>query len=230
MQKEVIILAGGWSVKEGLDQGLWDKIKGNQIWSLNFAFKFMPYLPSRQLWVDITFFRNVIKELQTLHERGVPLYCKENDIEYCNLKMINQSKVFREKTKPVADQFFIGQMGLVGFFALSLAIKEFDTVYLLGYDFGSPNQDDKNTHWYQDLAMNEFSEPIKSNGIKNPLVYLERNNAPKPMIRDFEYYQQFPNKIYNVSSRTNVTTFPIISYDEFFNKIAGETNDSRTEA
>ena len=226
MSKEVIILAGGWSVKEGIAQGLWDKIKDKEIWSLNFAYKFLPYLPSKQFHVDITFFRNCVKELQMLSERGVPIHAKENDIEYVNIKAVQQHKVFRTPKEEKPGELFIGQMGLCGLFALSYAISQgYENIYLLGHDFGSPNLDNKNTHWYQDLQMNEFSEPIKSNGLKNPSVYLERNDAPKPMIKDFEYYLKFPNKIYNVSSRSNINYFPIIGYDEFFRKIE-EPNES----
>jgi len=37
--KECIIVGAGYSIKEGLEKGLWAKIKGKEVWSLNSAFK-----------------------------------------------------------------------------------------------------------------------------------------------------------------------------------------------
>jgi hypothetical protein len=55
IQKSLIIVGGGYSVAKGIKQGLWERIKGNDIWSLNFAYKTMPYLPSTEIWIDKMF-------------------------------------------------------------------------------------------------------------------------------------------------------------------------------
>jgi len=44
MNEEVIILGGGYSVKEGIEKGLWNKIKDKNVWSLNYVFLTMPFL------------------------------------------------------------------------------------------------------------------------------------------------------------------------------------------
>ncbi len=218
-QREVCLVAGGYSVREGIDKGLWDKIKDKEIWSLNFAYKFMPLIPTRELWVDITFFRNYREELEKLSKLGVPMFAKSH-LEYTNINIIKQYDVYKNKAE--VDKFpnnlFDGQMGLVGFFALSLAIREgYDTIYLMGYDFGSPNIHDRNTHWYSGMSPKpEFPKEVISNGLGNTQIYLQTDVIPNPMITDFDFYLRYPNKIINVSSRTNVTYFPIISYDDFF--------------
>ena len=42
----LIILGAGASLKEGVYKGLWEVIKGQDIWAINFMFKVMPYPPS----------------------------------------------------------------------------------------------------------------------------------------------------------------------------------------
>ena len=50
--KSVVIVGGGNSVREGIEKGLWDKIKDKKVWALNSCFVFMPFMPKRILWVD----------------------------------------------------------------------------------------------------------------------------------------------------------------------------------
>ena len=90
-QKEVILVGAGYSLKEGIDKELWDKIKGKEIWSCNYAYRTMPYLPARELWTDINFFNWNIDELQQLAQKGVPCYAKKNG-KYDRIPEINQYK------------------------------------------------------------------------------------------------------------------------------------------
>lgn len=158
--KTVILLGGGKSISEGIELGLWEKIKDFEIWSINFGFMTMPYLPQREVWTDISFFRNNISALQELHEKKVKLYCKWHH-KYDNFPQINTVKCAR--SLPLSpDKMYIGEMGLSGFFALGLATREkYSFIFCLGYDFGS---DTNKTHYYQDDIK------VESTGLESPAM------------------------------------------------------------
>ncbi len=217
--KSCILVGGGYSVKEGIELGLWDKIKGQEIWSLNYAYKFIPYLPSRQLWVDLSFFKNNINDLQKLQEQGVSLYTKDHPLykEKMYRDKITSYELTR-KWKEHTDKIYVGSsLGLVGNYALSLAFKEkYDIIYLLGYDFGTKASTDLNTHFYVDVAE---ENNIKSSGLKRPGVYYQDGkNSIKNDVLDFDNYKTiYGSKVYNVSMDSNLHSFEKISYQEFFN-------------
>lgn len=220
----VIIIGGGYSVKEEWENGLFDKIKdkGYEIWSLNFAFKTMPYLPDRQLFVDRSFFEGYKDELNDLAEKGVPITCKKHN-KYAFIKEIECLDTYKEPEKfdIESSQIYTGNMGLVGFFALSYSIqKGFKNIFLLGYDFGSPDITDTKTHYYQE---EQSKLNITSRGAGRPSIY--RNigtNELKKYIKDFEVYKKVKDaNIYNVSMRSNIDTFPKITYEKFYEIIRG---------
>lgn len=226
--KECFIIGGGSSVREGIDKGLWDKIKGKDIWSLNYAFKFMPYLPTRQLWVDIKFFKDNIDDLQKLQESGVFLFTTEHK-DYSGHRELNRFKEYcktRERTGHKGREtfkstyapphLFVGKMGLSGTFSLSLAIaEEYDRIWLLGYDFGNNSKENKTTHWYQGQA------PVKSTGVGNPSIYRDKNDKVKSEeVEDYQVFKKDPVQIINVSPNSNIPYFEKSSYDEMFIRIA----------
>jgi hypothetical protein len=211
--KRCILIGGGYSVKEGIEKGLWDIIKNEEVWSLNYAYKTMPYLPKKQIWVDSTFFKDNVVELQKLNQAGVECHTKFNNI-YAFIETIQQHNTTREINND--KDYFIGQMGLVGMFALSIAVKSnYEEIYLLGYDFGTNNIDNKLTHYYQGKIR------TMSTGVGYPDVYLNTDNKVKREINDFYKYKDYKT-IYNVSINSNIQCFPKITYEEFFNKIKGE--------
>lgn len=215
IKKEVIIVGGGNSINEGIETGLWDKIKGKEIWSLNFAFKAMPYLPTREVWVDTTFWRNNIKELENLHKQGVICHCKEND-RYNYIKEIIQHTTTRMPNKKEEENYvFAGTMGLCGMFALSLAVKEkYERIFLLGYDWGT-TQGSTQTHFYQGKQGIVY----QSSGVGRPEVYIQHNQQPKPTVKEFDRYKDY-QEIYNVSLTSHIDTFKKLSYMEFYEKIS----------
>ena len=211
--KEVIIIAGGISVLEGIDKGLWAQIKNRDIWSLNYSAMYMPYLPKREFWTDIKFFTENAEELQILESKGVKCYAKEH-VYYDTIPKIQQISCTREQTNKL--DLYIGERGFVGMLALSLAIREeYDTIYLLGYDFGikPEDRDKKLTHWYQKYNFDKYST-----GVGVPTVYLLKDNKTHRSVKDFDVYKNNKN-IYNVSLDSNIETFPKISYDKFFKQI-----------
>lgn len=230
--KPVIIIGGGSSIKPEIERGLWEKIQGKaEIWSVNFTHKFLPYRPDRQLWLDSTFFMNDVgrrnepvgpQELKKLQMAGVllctcvhPLYKSEI------YKDIKQYETTRTATKEEFDKaIFIGGQGLSGVFALSLAVREgYDPIYLLGYDYGTTSYEDRNTHFYQDKVA---EKKIQSSGLANTEVYLQRDGVPQGYVKEYEVYKNYPNKVFNVSLKSNLSTFEKISYDEFFERLINE--------
>jgi hypothetical protein len=216
--KQLIILGGGYSIKEGIEKGLWDKIKGRDVWSLNFAYEVMPFLPTKELWIDINFFKNHISELQTLSNLGVKLGAKAhsqyNDIpEIIQYHTSRNLKDYNEINK--GKVYFIGQKGLCGFLGLSVGLSElYNEIYLLGYDFGTTGLNDKNTHFYQENTS------IHSVGIGRPDIYRDENNIVIPEVKDFEVYlKEINTKIYNVSLNSNIQCFEKLSWEDFFKKL-----------
>lgn len=232
MSKSVILIGGGKSVLAGVDLGLWDKIKNHEIWSLNYAYKFMPYLPSREVWVDRAFFERNLNDVENLWKNGVKLLAKKDTI-YAEInhdmgEVIAQYQAVRKPggfkgvhaLKELDKFMYSGSGGLCGIFALSVAFAEgYDKIYLLGYDFGTPVIGDKKTHWYQDLGFNGFST-----GVGNPEVYNDMRGNMK-WKEDFEIYlpnmDEFKIEVFNVSPESNIKTFQKIDYNQFFEKLNG---------
>lgn len=219
---KAILIGGGSSVSEGIEKGLWDKLKvakenGVEIWSLNFAYLTMPFPPTRELFLDKSFFENNMESLQLLNRtHGVRMHSKNRKM-YIDIPEI---EVFETTRNPYEfkHKIFTGKGGLTGFFALSIAFKEqFDEIFLLGYDFGSKGgEQDKKTHYYQNEAKNLH---IQSGGIGNPSIYLNQRGSVKSNILDFELYKKDLTKIWNVSTISHISAFPIITYEEFFKKL-----------
>lgn len=215
--RTAILIGGGKSVLEGIELGLWDKLTDTKcfrdIFSINYAFKTMPYLPNKQVWVDTTFFKNNMTDLEALYKQGVECHCKKNP-KYNAIPEITQHDTSRDEV--VEDKLYIGLMGLSGTFAISLAIKlGYDRIFLLGYDFGTTSINDTHTHYYQHLKI-----PFISSGVNNPQVYMT-NSGVKKDAKSFDRFKElcYNTIIYNVSLKSNIDSFPKISYTEMFEKL-----------
>jgi len=157
-----------------------------EIWSLNSRYEIMPYMPTRQLWTDITFFLGYRKDLVKLKDKGceeliareVGEFYKEFDIT-----------VYRTTAyKDIAEQkekLFTSLMGLSGFFALSVAVmRGYKEIYLLGFD--NPDQKcnvSKDFDYYlqfKDAKIINFPTkdhwryPSQLNYVDNGLILIER--------------------------------------------------------
>jgi len=211
MSKDIVLVGGGNSIREQLPL-LWDKLKESkaEIWSINFAFMCMPFLPSREIWVDISFFRNNMETLQKLQAQSVKCCCKKH-MSYANISEITTYEATRDP-KEMDRKIYIGRMGLGGFFALHLAIKEnSENIYLLGFDFGSNSS---KTHFYQDVIE------VKSTGVGKPELYRNGTNI-KDEVSDWQYFTSpdIKTKIYNVSPESSITCFEKINYERFYSKL-----------
>jgi len=230
--KELVIVGGGRSVKHGIELGLWDKIKDKTIWSLNYAFMTMPYLPKREVWVDIAFYTNNVESLQKLSEQGVQMVAKRHK-KYADIFPIKCYEQTRNRTGYKGKEalkvdgtphIFLGRMGMCGTFALSLAVAEnYEKIYLLGYDFGTPEAGDTKTHFYQGDIQ------VRSTGVGNTHVYRGGDRSNKNLVKkDVEDYEVYGSDAYiiNVSPQSNIPYFQKITYEEFFEELINEGNNS----
>lgn len=219
--KECIIIGGGYSVKEGIEKGLFNKIKGKNVISINYAYKVMPFIPAIELWSDLSFFENNMQDILNLYNRGCQLYCKANSRYKIYSKVLN--KIQLNQLLPTTEKkykenlYFVGNNSLSGFLALSLAVKNYDRIYLLGYDWGGHPKNKTFTHFYQ----NDIN--VISTGIGKPKIY-EINNQPVKAINGFNYYLQFHKQIYNVSLTSRIKDFIKITYEDFFKLIGNNEN------
>lgn len=228
--KAVALVGGGYSVREEWKNGLFDKLKKKdiEIWSLNFAYKCMPYLPDRQLFIDRYFFDENIDELQKLYDQGVPITCKRHG-KFVNLKQLEQynttrlEKEYYGKNAIERGVIFTGNLGLTGYFSLSYAIaKGYTDIYLLGYDFGTQSIEHRDTHFYQAEVV---EKNIRSRGVGKPQCYRKKQGLISPNhLRDWLVYNQHEDvNIFNVSLVSNITAFKKISYKDFYERLPERT-------
>jgi hypothetical protein len=238
--RSCIIIGGGRSVRAERDD-LWYNIhKHENVWTLNFVFKFMPYLPKAIVWYDYLFAKRVYYDLMNAHQcvNAIRRICAltpqyTDEFFYSSgwrafeaYTATHKAENFKGLDSKSLNMVYSGKHRLSGTFALSLAVCEVDTVYLLGYDFGVFG--DK-THWYQEEAklLN-----IESSGFNNHAVYLKpktdvKLNQPNDFIKDFDVFTTIPKKIV-VVGQSNLYQFEKIDYKEFYERIANEEITNKT--
>ena len=224
--RQLILIGGGASIKEGIEKGLWKRI--DHKWTIGTNYSFNYFDSTILTCVDKQFYEKQSEKLKEL-----PLIIAK---EHGQMKVLpntillkNSSKYDRTLNKGVY------KASLVGLFALSLGINLLDVgeIYLLGFDYGELRKKDftkfasspkelhdlsyidkegrKITHFYQG--------DIKHRGIGKTSYYNTKDRADK----DFGVYKDEKHvKIYNVSIKSKITVFPKITYEEFFNKLDNE--------
>ena len=219
--KRVIILGAGNSINELIANDLWERVKENDIWSCNYCYRTMPYLPQRQMWVDVDFWKANVEEMQKLHQQGVQLVSRNHHAwrNRSEIKVYGSTRLQNEyygKHSIEKNTIFYGQMGLTGFFALSLAVAEdYKEIFLLGFDFGTSSLNDKTTHYYR----GQIQITQDHSGVGHPDVYRNEHGVISA-VQDFAVYlKETDVKIYNVSMNSNINYFEKIDGQTFFEKI-----------
>lgn len=211
MIDRIILIGGGPSIKEGIEKGLWEKIKDEFTIGMNSSM--MRFNATIECFYDRDFYVDhldriiklplvVLKYDKKIHdETGWPF----NTIVIPIVDMTGQYDDFKKGCGLYAPK-------LVGYIALSIAIlMKPKSVYLLGFDWtqsppGYKKGEDElpKTHWYQD-------EIEHHRGVGDTRFY-DRVNSDKCFLP----YANEPLNIYNVSMSSNINVFPKISYKEFF--------------
>ncbi len=211
--KQLIILGGGASIKEGISKGLWKKLDGKFVIGCNYSFNY--YISTIQCYLDDKFFDEQKEALKKL-----PLIITK---PHQKQRMLNNQimiKITSNGSRDLTKGVYKGS--LTGIFALSIGRYLLDKgeIFLLGYDFGAQGNitasDGKTkkgiTHFYQG--------ELNHRGIGKVNYY----NASGRAERDFSFFAREKKiKIYNVSLNSSIPTFTKISYDDFLKKLDNKT-------
>ena len=221
----VIIIGSGYSAKEGIDKGLFDKLKDEYTFILNYAYKYI--CGSIYCFVDAIFYHE-----QKDNFKYLPLIvgCKAEDLKQYlkdreNLILLPRNNKFCGKDSWVQGFY---SPALVGIFSLTLAVAcGFKEVYLIGYDFcGTKDPKDGviKTHWYQDYPGATIHRGVGVNKHGHYRTSTYQSNPKK----FFDKYIDLPEtKIYNVSTNSRIESFPKLTWEEFFARldVKSETAD-----
>ncbi len=199
-QKATVIVGGGSSVREGLRMGLWDRISDTQIFAVNYTGLKMPYAPDLACWLDHHYPPDIQKAFAELpclkYSKHLGAY---GDTEAMNVT--NSPKDFPACLEQNVQ--FVGQRTISGIFALSLAVwLKCRRIFLLGYDWnvGADGVSD----WYTDASTKK--------------AWLKNDLAPYEDISDHDVFAPHA-EIFNVSPITHIKSFPVITFEKFFEMI-----------
>lgn len=183
----------------------------------------MPYLPNKEVWADTNVWEKCQDSLEVISKYGVSLHAKRYEELYDKFQevMLHRTLDKRSNVLPFEDDkglekdsIFSGRCGFAGLFALSLVCAyQYDEIYLLGYDFGTPNQRTVDTHWYQHL-----DKKLNLGSYGKTSIYLQ-GDEPREEISDFNEYLKSKAKIYNVSKISRIECFDKLTYEEFYDRI-----------
>lgn len=235
LPKELVILGGGWSVLNGIEKGLFDKLKNMFCIGLNYSYN----------WVETTALCGTDEDMynadhEKIQARPELWIGKEN----MTLKKRGDNHVFFKDSYTYDRELDKGVYTptLTGLFCLSLMIRAMNegTIYLLGYDYG-PKLNEAGeiicedraprfplTHWYQGKLNHRgigkinwytatVSDPL-SGGVR--ISHAEKEFRP--------YAPESKVKIFNVSPQSNIPTFEKIGYEEFFRKTETAAHNQET--
>lgn len=215
---QCIIIGGGASLIEGIDNGLWEKLKGHFVININHGIEF---------YHDHTFMTCVDNHLFEHKNKGggkfinnikqEPLIITRNHPEkyiFPNMIILKATDKFDRNLKD--NKVYKG--ALSGIYSLTLAIHLLDEgeIFLLGYDFGAKGKKEgvDFTHWYQGQT--------KHKGI-GKVNYYNTKNRPDNDFKPFLVEKKV--KIYNVCLDSRIPHFTKISYSQFFRMLNKESFD-----
>lgn len=216
--KQIVIIGGGVSLKEGIEKGLWDKLKGKWTIGLNYSYNFSD--STILCYVDEPFYKEESKKEKF---RNLPIIVGK---EHKQLKMLPNTITLKTNDVKYYRDVKLGcyKSNLCGLFALSLAIYLLDEgeIYLLGYDncaMGKAKNGRALTHFYQgEINHRGIGKCNYFNGV--------HKGGKKFVDRDFGVYQDESKvHIYNVSLNSKITTFPKLSWAGFFEKLDNQQYD-----
>ena len=243
--KRAIVIGSGASILNGTDSAscitVWDKIQNELTIGINWCFKY--FIPTVSLFGDYHFYLKEKDELTKL-----PLVFGMQDAYYTRAKVSDKinTETFHlhdniymlpnripEQTENGRREYFGKDAWVKGFYSrylsgilginLAVALGCLD-IYLLGFDGCATNG---KTHFYQgEFTACHVSEDgkersgvgQKNDGTYNTSVY-NQNFSDK-----FEPLKNEKINIYNVSPDSKLTTFPKISYNEFYNSMTPACN------
>ena len=204
-----IILGGGSSLSEGISKGLDSKLEGEFVIGCNEAYKDFKNI-TITTFVDEPFYNSHSQKLKSL---PLVLCKKQGNIKqekYPNFIMFDSTNNYTQMNKTK-----IYTSVLVGIFSISIAkLLNCNELWLCGYDWTKTENCQRHingkplTHYYQ----KDDSRKHRGYGLTG---FYDSHNPN-------EYFSHFLNKnliIYNVFPKSNINTFPKITYDQFFEQL-----------
>jgi hypothetical protein len=218
--KEIIIIGGGRSIKEGLTLNLKEKIKDKCVLTLNFAYNHFD--STATVFIDDQFYKGYItgcgitcdkEHVERLKKLPLIIGAYRNYLKFYPNTVPVRFTFSYFHNNPVKRGFYVGDKCLTGIFSLHIAAYLLDyngSIYCLGFDGGVINASDTNsTHYYED---------IKHKGINRTQIY-----TTEPLDLFFrKYLIEKELTIYNVSPNSNLNSFKKISYPEMFEQLTEE--------
>lgn len=251
LAKQVIIIGGGASIREGIEKELWTKIQS--LFTLGLNYNYLDFRSTALVCVDPDFYDAQINDDtkdSTLHPsisrkaiiRDLPLVIGQSYLIPTKLDNTLLLKASASYRRDLSSGVY--SPALCGLWALSLAIYLLDIgeIFLLGYDFGETRSKDFHkivldkkeldaltikenkkalTHYYQGKRRDH-----RGTGKIDWFNQIDSKSGKTRVERVFEpYLAETKCKIYNVSMISKIKAFPQITYDEFFTRISKETLD-----
>lgn len=239
--KRLIIIGGGNSIRPQLQNGLWDKLRKDYTFSLNDVIYF--FEPTVPVFVDWYWYRErfdvIDKYSLSIGKHDAKIFATHPEIKVSN---VSKNTIFLQPSNNEYHGKDSIQKGiysgvLCGCFGLTVGIAlGFKEIYLLGYDFTEING---KTHFYEkDKLEEQIIGLIKeddgslrcgigknSQGRYRTGIY---NIEPKLF---FNAYLSISKevKIFNVSPDSKISTFPKISYEDFYRKLDEDQIDIDAE-
>jgi hypothetical protein len=228
LPSQIVLLGGGFSIREGIEKGLFDFLQDKFCIGINYSFNFVD--TTAQLGVDEVFYNTEYDKL-----KSIELFIGK---EHPGLYHRALSHIFLKPSKEYDRDLKIGvyKQTLSGIFALSLAIKLLDysdsttervqkKIFICGFDYGPAKDKDGKilvdssgkplTHFYQDKLqhrgtgkINWYTATTLDTETRKRITHAEKEFSP--------YAKESKVKIYNVGLDSMIPTFEKISYDQFF--------------
>lgn len=208
---QCFIIGGGSSIEEGINKGLWEKLKDKFVIGINYSYRHLN--STIQVYLDYKFYNENIKDLDKL-----PLIITKTGKKLPSNTI--QIKSISTYNRDVRKGCFKGSLS--GIYALSLAIYLLDQMggegekqlFLLGFDFcgiGKFKNGKAKTHYYDD---------IPHRGVGKINYYNTKGRAD----RDFApFAKETKVKIFNVSLQSKINVFPKIDYMTFCKMLDNQT-------
>lgn len=231
---QIIIIGGGYSVKEGIEKGLWNKLDNSFTIGLNYSYRF--YHSTLLGFIDERFYNGG-------SNRPIKKIGEKENPQFKDLELIIGA--WHNKIQPLSNTILLKPsskynrnleegvylLWLAGVFFTSLAIHLLDEgeLFLLGIDEGITNFINGYyfTHWYQKEGVKQEPQTINQQLQSNEVINKEGigrigcyNNQQRKLWNVFK--EESKVKIYNVSEKSNLEVFPKISYGTFFSMLTTE--------
>ena len=215
MTNQLIIIGGGYSIKDGIELGLWNKIKNKFTFGLNYSFHL--FNSTVQLYVDNDFYEKERKKLKKcsliVGKRHTHLKPEKNTI-----------MLYAKHEYNFDIHYGVYRSALCGMFALSVGVWLLNEIpraeiFLLGMDYGTINE---NKDKYGRALTHFYQGDIEHRGISKINYYNSKSRKKGDV--DYKVFnnKDIKVKIWNVSPNSNIPSFKKINYEAFFRMLHSE--------